>query len=63
LPLVAEGTEPFDLVYDRGCYHGVRQQHAPKYVAAVCGLMHARSRVLIAVGNAYPDLPLPLYAV
>ena len=44
--------EPFDLVYDRGCYHGVRQQNAARYVEALARLTRPGSRVLILAGNA-----------
>ncbi|MHC4179316.1 MAG: class I SAM-dependent methyltransferase, partial [Planctomycetota bacterium] len=29
---------PFELIYDRGCYHGVRRQNATGYVKTVCRL-------------------------
>ncbi len=44
--------EPFDLVYDRGCYHGVRQQDAARYVEALVKLTKPGSQVLILAGNA-----------
>ena len=44
--------EPFDLVYDRGCYHGVRQQNAAGYVEALARLTKTGSQVLILAGNA-----------
>jgi len=43
---------PFDLVYDRGCYHGVRQQNAAGYVAALGQLSQSGTRVLILAGSA-----------
>jgi SAM-dependent methyltransferase len=43
---------PFDLVYDRGCYHGVRQQNAARYVEALAKLTKPGSQVLILAGNA-----------
>ena len=44
--------EPFDLVYDRGCYHGVRRQSAEAYLRAVQRLTRPGSQVLIQAGNA-----------
>jgi cyclopropane fatty-acyl-phospholipid synthase-like methyltransferase len=44
--------EPFDLVYDRGCYHGVRRQSAEAYLRAVRRLTNPGSQVLIQAGNA-----------
>lgn len=46
---------PFDVVYDRGCYHEVRQHDPKAYVAAVKKLTHDRSKVLILAGNANKD--------
>lgn len=42
----------FDLVYDRGCYHGVRRGNAAGYVATLRRLTRPGSRVLILAGNA-----------
>jgi len=47
--------EPFDVVYDRGCYHEVRQRDPGAYVAAVKKLTRDRSKVLILAGNANKD--------
>jgi len=44
--------EPFDLIFDRGCYHGVRRQNAAGYVKTVKALCRAGGRVLILAGNA-----------
>jgi SAM-dependent methyltransferase len=44
--------EPFDLIYDRGCYHGVRGQNAAAYVEAIRRLSHPGTRILILAGNA-----------
>jgi SAM-dependent methyltransferase len=44
--------EPFDFIYDRGCYHGVRRQNATGYVQSVRKLSHAGTRILILAGNA-----------
>lgn len=43
---------PFDFVFDRGCYHGVRQQNATGYVLAVTRLTQSGAKVLIMAGNA-----------
>ena len=47
--------EPFDFVYDRGCYHALRRDHPAQYVAAVRRLTRPGSRVLILAGNANKD--------
>ena len=47
--------EPFDLVYDRGCYHEVRQHDPKAYVAAVKKLTHDGSKIVILAGNANKD--------
>ena len=44
--------EPFDLVFDRGCYHHVRRYNAAGYVDAVRRLAHPGSRLLLLAGNA-----------
>jgi len=49
--------EPFDLIYDRGCYHGVRRQNAAGYVATLRRLSHPGTQVLILAGNANEALP------
>lgn len=43
---------PFDFVYDRGCYHGVRRQNAAGYLTSLRQLTHPGSKVLILAGNA-----------
>ena len=47
--------EPFEFVYDRGCYHEVRQHDPKAYVSAVQKLTHGGSRILILAGNANKD--------
>lgn len=42
---------PFDFVFDRGCYHGVRRQNSEGYVSALRQLTHADSRILILAGH------------
>jgi SAM-dependent methyltransferase len=49
--------EPFELVFDRGCYHGVRRQNAAGYVAAVRRLSKPDARILILAGSAKEPPP------
>lgn len=49
--------EPFDLIYDRGCYHGLRQQNAAGYVETLRRLSHPGTQVLILAGNANEPPP------
>jgi SAM-dependent methyltransferase len=42
----------FDLVYDRGCYHGVRRTNAREYVNTLLALTRPGSLVFILAGNA-----------
>jgi SAM-dependent methyltransferase len=51
--------EPFDLIFDRGCYHGVRRQNAAGYVKTVEKLCRPGGRMLILAGNA--NEPAPAY--
>lgn len=44
--------EPFDFIFDRGCYHGVRRGNAAGYVAAVKRLSRPGTQLLILAGNA-----------
>jgi len=44
--------EPFDLVFDRGCYHGVRRHDAAGFVRALKQLTRPGALVLILAGNA-----------
>lgn len=44
--------EPFDFIFDRGCYHGVRRQNAAGYVETVRRLSRPGTKVLIIAGNA-----------
>jgi hypothetical protein len=43
---------PFDLIFDRGCYHGVRRQNAAGYVKTVSVLSRPGTHLLILAGNA-----------
>ncbi len=44
-------AEPFDFVFDRGCYHCVRRENLVGYQSAVERLTHAGSRFLLLAGN------------
>ncbi len=44
--------EPFDLIFDRGCYHGVRGSNAAGYVETVRRLSRPGTLLLILAGNA-----------
>ena len=47
--------EPFDLVFDRGCYHHVRRYNAAGFVRAVERLSKPGTQALILAGNANED--------
>jgi SAM-dependent methyltransferase len=49
--------EPFDLIYDRGCYHAVRRQNAAGYVTTLRRLSRPGTQVLILAGNANEPHP------
>lgn len=42
----------YDVIYDRGCYHGVRRTAAAAYVETLRRMTRPGSRVLILAGNA-----------
>ncbi len=44
--------EPFDFIFDRGCYHGVRRVSATGYVKTVDAVSRPGTRLLIIAGNA-----------
>ena len=48
----APNLKPFDFIFDRGCYHGVRRTNAAGYVATLRRLTRRGSRILILAGNA-----------
>jgi SAM-dependent methyltransferase len=48
----APQLKPFDLIFDRGCYHGVRRANAAGYVTTLRQLTRRGSRILILAGNA-----------
>jgi len=43
---------PFDFIFDRGCYHGVRRGNAQGYIRAAKQLSRRGTQVLIIAGNA-----------
>jgi SAM-dependent methyltransferase len=45
--LAAPRLEPFDFIYDRGCYHVVRDQNLPAYLEAVRRLSRPGSQFLL----------------
>ena len=50
--LATPKLKPFDVIFDRGCYHGVRRGNAKGYVETVRRLSHAGTQALILAGNA-----------
>jgi len=44
--------EPFDFIFDRGCYHGVRRVSATGYVKTVDAVSRPGTRLLMIAGNA-----------
>jgi SAM-dependent methyltransferase len=50
--LAVPELEPFDFIFDRGCYHGVRRHDAKGYVKTLERLSHGGTRALILAGNA-----------
>jgi SAM-dependent methyltransferase len=44
--------EPVDLIFDRGCYHHVRQYNAAGYVQSVRSLSRPGTRLLLLAGSA-----------
>lgn len=47
-----EGQEPFDFVFDRGCYHCCRLVDCQGYLQTLRNVTRPGSRVLILAGNA-----------
>ena len=47
----------FDVLFDRGCYHGVRRAGAEKYVETVRRLAKPGAKMLILAGNANEAKP------
>jgi methyl halide transferase len=55
-----ERYEPFPFVFDRGCYHAVRDPHALAYVRTLKHITRSGSLGLILTGNARePHVPGP----
>jgi methyl halide transferase len=44
--------EPFDFLFDRGCYHAVRRENATGYLDAIDRLLRPGATGLILAGNA-----------
>jgi len=44
--------EPVDLIFDRGCYHHVRQYNAAGYVESIRRLSRPGTRLLLLAGSA-----------
>ncbi|MBL7219308.1 MAG: class I SAM-dependent methyltransferase [Phycisphaerae bacterium] len=44
--------KPFDFMYDRGCYHGVRRSFAKEFVESARKLSRPGTKFLILAGNA-----------
>jgi SAM-dependent methyltransferase len=55
--LAAPKLEPFDFIFDRGCYHEVRINNAKAYVETVRRLSHPGTRFLLLAGSPN-ELPL-----
>jgi SAM-dependent methyltransferase len=52
--------DPFDFLFDRGCYHAVRREDATGYLNALDRLLRSGARGLILAGNAKePHVPGP----
>jgi SAM-dependent methyltransferase len=49
--------EPFDFIYDRGCYHEVRHQNLNAYLETLRRMSRSGTRLLLLAGNAN-ELPL-----
>lgn len=49
--------QPFDCIYDRGCYHSLRKQSAAAYVETLRRLSKPGTLVLILAGNANEAQP------
>lgn len=50
--LAPPALEPFDFIFDRGCYHGVRRGNATGYVKTASALARPGTLMLILAGNA-----------
>ena len=43
--------QPYDLIFDRGCYHHICQYDSPGYVETLRRLSHAGTRAMILAGS------------
>lgn len=50
--MFGEGREPFDFVFDRGCYHAVRRTDVDGFLGMLSRVTRPGSRFLALVGNA-----------
>jgi methyl halide transferase len=50
--LALPSLEPFDFIYDRGCYHELRAGNLPAYLEAVRRLSRSGTRFLLLAGNS-----------
>ena len=49
---IGQHGKPFDFIFDRGCYHGVRRNNAEGYVATTRQVSRAGTQFLLLAGNA-----------
>ena len=49
---LTQDFQPFDFLFDRGCYHEVRLINLPAYLATLNRLTHPGSMYLVLAGNA-----------
>lgn len=45
-------AEPFDFIFDRGCYHAVRRERAAEFLEMLTRVTRPGSRFLVLTGNA-----------
>ena len=50
--LAPPDMEPFDFIFDRGCYHGIRRHNAAGFVKTSRRLSRAGTKFLLLAGNA-----------
>jgi SAM-dependent methyltransferase len=55
--LAPPDLEPFDFIYDRGCYHVVRDENLAAYLETVRRLSRPGTRFLLLAGNAEDPTP------
>jgi len=49
--LAPPNLKPFDFIYDRGCYHGLRGQHLAAYLETLRRFSRPGTRFLLLAGN------------